>query len=146
MGALSSLATVGLNFALAERSARRQSSAINAGRDQQIAEIQARDAEARREEEARLRRQLASQRARAGAAGVAGRGGSSDAVLRGLVEEAEAGLAARESRSAAQVGDIRSAASSARRRNLLDLVGGASSSGLRTLGRSAGRRSSLLDL
>lgn len=146
MGALSSLATVGLNFALAERSARRQSSAINADRDQQIAGIQARDAEVRREEEARLRRQLASQRARAGAAGVVGRGGSSDAVLRGLVEEAEAGLAARETRSAAQIGDIRSAASSARRRNLLDLVGGATSSGLRTLGRSTGRRTSLLDL
>jgi hypothetical protein len=146
MGALSSLATVGLNFALAERSARRQSGAANADRDRQIAEIQTRDAEARREEEARLRRSLASQRARAGAAGVGGRGGSSEAVLRGLIEESEAGLAAGESLSAQRIGNIRSSASAARRRNLLDLVGGATQSGIRSLGRSVGRRGSLLDL
>lgn len=146
MGALSSLATVGLNFALAERSARRQSRAAGADRDRQIAEIQTRDAEARREEEARLRRTLASQRARAGAAGVGGSGGSSEAVLRGLIEESEAGLAAREGLSAQRIGGIRSSASAASRRNLLDLVNGATRSSVRSLGRSVGRRGSLLDL
>jgi hypothetical protein len=143
MGALSSLASVGLNFALADRAAKRQTREINRDRDRQIAEIQARDGEARREEEARLRRQLASQRARAGAAGVGGRGGSSEAVLRGLTEEAEAGLAARENRSARQIADLRSSARDASRRNLLDRVGSVSSSGLRTFGRSLGRGSLL---
>ena len=143
MGALTSLATVGLNFALAERAAKRQSRAIDAERDQQIAEIQARDAELRREEEARLRRELASQRARAGAAGVGGRGGSSEAVLRGLIDETEAELAAREGLSALRISDIRSSASEARRRNLLDRIGGVGSIGLRTVGRTFGGRSLL---
>jgi hypothetical protein len=146
MGALSSLATVGLNFALAQRSATRQASSINADRDRQIAEIQARDAEERRDEEAALRRRLASQRARAGAAGVGGRDGSSEAVLRGLVDETEAALGAQEQQSALRIGDIRRSASDARRRNLLDLVGGVSRSGLRTLSSSSSRRTSLLDL
>ncbi|MDX1541476.1 MAG: hypothetical protein R3349_08745 [Geminicoccaceae bacterium] len=143
MGALTSLASVGLNFALAERAAKRQSRSINADRDRQIAEIQARDAETRREEEARLRRQLASQRARAGAAGVGGTGGSSEAVLRGLVQETEAGLAAREGQSALRADGIRRSARDASRRNLLDRIGGATSGGLRTFGRSVGRRSLL---
>lgn len=144
MGALSSLATVGLNFALANRSARREARSIDAERDRQIAEIQARDAEVRREEEARLRRRLAAERARAGAAGIIGRGGSSEAVLRGLVEESEAGLSAEERQSALRIQEIRTRAGDARSRNLLDLVGNTASGGLRTLGRAAGRRTSLL--
>lgn len=146
MGALSSLATVGLNFALAQRSASRESGAINAERNRQIAQIQARDQEVRREEQAQLARRLASQRARAGAAGVSGAGGSSAAVLRGLVQESQAELEARDVQSAQQIGSIRSRASDARRQNLLDLVGSATRSGLGTLGRRSGRRSSLLDL
>ena len=146
MGALSSLATVGLNFALAQRSANRESSAINADRNRQIAEIQARNQEARREEQAQLARRLASQRARAGAAGVGGAGGSSSAVLRGLVQESEAELQAQEAQSARRIGGIRQNASDARRRNLLDLVGTATRSGLGSLGRGSSRRSSLLDL
>lgn len=87
MGALSSLASVGLNLALADQAQSRQSRTINAERDQQIREIEQRDAEDQRKAADRLRRQLAAQRARAGAAGL-GNSATSNAVLRGLVQEA----------------------------------------------------------
>jgi hypothetical protein len=86
MGALSSLASVGLNLALAQQASKRQSSDINAERDRQIRAIRQRDEEERRQQQEELRRRLATQRARAGAAGVGG-GGSADAVLRGLLEK-----------------------------------------------------------
>lgn len=144
MGTLSSLATAGLNIALAQQAQKRQSQAINAERDRDIAAIQQRDDDARRKEEADLRRRLAQQRARLAAAGV-GRGGSSQAVLRGLVEESEAGTEARQAQSALRIDDIRTTAREARRRNLLDMVGNVSRSGLTSAGRSAGRRISLLN-
>ena len=146
MGALSSLATVGLNLALAQQANRRQSRAIEAGRDQDIRAIQERDAEERRQTQEELRRRLAAERARAAAAGVGGRGGSSEAVLRGLVEETEAELRARERASARQIGELRTTARRAQRRNLLELAGEASQSGLRLLGGTTSRRRSLLDL
>jgi hypothetical protein len=145
MGALSSLATVGLNLALAQQAARQQSGAIKADRDRQIQAIRARDEEQQREAEAALRRRLAAERAQAGAAGVSG-GGSANAVLRGLIEEADAAEQARTAASNRQIADIRRSASRSRRTNLLDLAGGASSSALSLLGRSSGRRTSLLDL
>jgi hypothetical protein len=145
MGALSSLATVGLNLALAQQASRRQSRDINTERDRQIEEIRQRDEEARRQEEEALRRRLATQRARAAAAGVGGPGGSSEAVLRGLIEESEAALQAREELSGGRIADIRQSAQRSRQRNLLDLVGSATGSGLRTLGSRSVRRSSLLD-
>jgi hypothetical protein len=141
MGALTSLATAGLNFALANQGARRQNREIAAGRDQQIAEIQERDAEERRKQEEALRRRLAAERARAGAAGV-GSGGSSQAVLRGLLDQTEAELAADRRQSARQIGDIRESAARAQRRNLLELTGSATRTSLRSLG----SRRSLLDL
>ena len=89
MGAFTNLATVGLNFALAQQAARQEIREINRERDRQVREIQARNEEERRRQQEALRRRLAAQRARAGAAGVGG-GGSAQAVLRGLTEEAEA--------------------------------------------------------
>jgi hypothetical protein len=145
MGALSSLATIGLNLALAQQAAQRQSRAINTERNRQIEEIRQRDEEARRQEEEALRRRLAAQRARAAAAGVGGPGGSSEAVLRGLTEESQAALQAREELSGGRIADIRQRAQRSRRRNLLELVGGATGSSLRTLGSRSVRRSSLLD-
>ena len=145
MGALTSLATVGLNLALAQQAASRQSRAIGADRDRQIEAIQQRDEEALREQRERLRRQLATQRARAAAAGV-GSGGSSDAVLRGLIEEAEAGATARSLQSGQRNEDIRRHARTSRQRNLLELVGGATQSNARLLGTGSRRGTSLLDL
>ena len=144
MGALSSLATAGLNLALAQRASKRQSSEIAANRDQQIRAIQERDAEEQRREQDELRRRLAAQRARSAAAGVS-QGGSAQAVLRGLVEETEAAERARVGRSARRIDEISQGASRAQRNNLLDLVGGATRTSLRTVSSSSTRRS-LLDL
>ena len=146
MGALSSLASVGLNLALAQQASQRQSSDVNAERDRQIRAIRQRDEEERRQQQDELRRRLATQRARAGAAGVGG-GGSADAVLRGLIEEADADRAgARPPPRACRISDIRRSASRSRRNNLLDLAGGAGSSALSALGRRSGSLISLLDL
>jgi hypothetical protein len=141
MGALSNLATVGLNFALAQQAARQDSGDISRERDRQIRDIQARNEEQRRRQQEALRRRLAAQRARAGAAGVAG-GGSAQAVLRGLTEEAEAAQDASDATAARQIADLRRRASQARERNLLELVGGASRGAVGLLG--SGSRS-LLD-
>lgn len=146
MGALTSLATVGLNAALARQAARRQSRQIDAERDREIEAIRARDQEERREQRELLRRRLAAQRARAAAAGVGGLGGSSQAVLRGLVEEAEAEARAREAQSGRRIDDLRRSARLSRRRNLLDLVGDTSRSSLSLLSSGARRGRSLLDL
>jgi len=144
MGALSSLATVGLNLALAQQASQQESRAVKAERDRQIAAIRQRDEEQRREQEDVLRRRLAAQRARAGAAGVGG-SGSAGAVLRGLVEEAQAEEQFRTATSSRQIADIRRDASRQRRNNLLDLAGGAGTGAASLLGRSSGRLFSLLD-
>jgi hypothetical protein len=145
MGALSSLATVGLNLALAQQASQRQSDDVKAERDRQIRAIRQRDEEQRRQQEEALRRRLASQRARAGAAGVSS-GGSADAVLRGLIEQAEASEQARAATSNRQISEIRRSASRSRRNNLLDLAGGAGGSALSLFGRRSGSLTSLLDL
>ena len=143
MGALSNLATVGLNFALAQQAARQDSSDVNRERDRQIREIQARNEEQRRRQQEVLRRRLAAQRARAGAAGVGG-GGSAQAVLRGLTEEVEAEQGASDTAAARRIADLRRRASQQRERNLLELVGGATRNTLGLLGPGSSRRS-LLD-
>jgi len=66
MGALSSLASIGLNLALAQQASKEQSRSIRSERDRQIAAIRERDEQQRREQETALRRRLATQRARAG--------------------------------------------------------------------------------
>lgn len=143
MGALSNLATLGLNFALAQQAARRESGDISRERDRQIRDIQARNEEERRRQQEALRRRLAAQRARAGAAGVGG-GGSAQAVLRGLTEEAEAAQGASDATAARRIAELRRRAGRARERNLLELVGGATRSSLGLLGGGSSRRS-LLD-
>jgi hypothetical protein len=143
MGALTNLATVGLNFALAQQAARQESGDINRERDRQIRDIQARTEEERRRQQEALRRRLAAQRARAGAAGVGG-GGSAQAVLRGLTEEAAAAQEASDEAASRNIADLRRRASGARERNLLELAGGATRSALGLLGGTSSRRS-LLD-
>lgn len=143
MGALSSLASVGLNLALADQAQRRQSRTINAERDQQIDTIERRNAEEQRKIEERLRRQLASQRARAGAAGVGG-SASSNAILRGLVEEASAVDQVRQQEASQSVTAINRNARNARRNNLLELANSSANRGISLISRGSG--SSLLDL
>lgn len=144
MGALSSLASLGLNLALAQKASKEDSRSIKADRDRQIAAIRERDEQQQREQADLLRKRLAAQRARAGAAGVGG-SGSAGAVLRGLVEEATADDRARAAKSGRQISDIRRNASSQRRNNLLDLAGGVGTGAASLLGRSSGQLFSLLD-
>lgn len=141
MGALTSLATTGLNLALSQQAASGQARDARQERDRRIQEIQARNREESRKRREELRRRLAAERARAGAAGVATRGGSSDAVLRGLVEETESAEQAARNSVRSQVSELRRNASNARRNSLLDLAGNVAGS---VFGGSG--RSSLLDL
>jgi hypothetical protein len=96
MGAFSSLATLGLNLALQRQAQRAEDRKLEKDRDRQLGDIAARDAEASRLQDLTLRRRLAEERARAGASGVGGTGGSADAILRGLEEEGRAVQAAQE--------------------------------------------------
>lgn len=106
MGAASSLATLGLNFALARQAEKAKAKATDRDRDRQIAGIKRRDAEAQRQADADLKRRLASSRARAGAAGLTS-SGSAGAVLRGLTEESKAIQAARQRESALRIDGLR---------------------------------------
>ena len=137
MGALTSLATTGLNLALAQQAASGQSRDARQERDRRIQEIQARNLEENRKRREELRRRLAAERARAGAAGVATRGGSSDAVLRGLVEEAGRAEQVASNTVRRQVSELRRNASSARRNSLLDLAGTGAGSAVGGSGRSS---------
>lgn len=141
MGALTSLATTGLNLALSQQAASGQARDARQERDRRTQEIQARNREESRKRREELRRRLAAERARAGAAGVATRGGSSEAVLRGLVEETDRADQAARNSVRSQVSELRRNASSARRNSLLDLAGNVAGS---VFGGSG--RSSLLDL
>ena len=137
MGALSSLAMTGLNLALSQQAASGQARDARQERDRRIQEIQARNREENRRRREELRRRLAAERVRAGAAGVATRGGSSDAVLRGLVEETDRAEQAAAGSVRRQISELRRNASSARRNSLLDLAGDVSGSVFGGPGRSS---------
>jgi hypothetical protein len=145
MGALSSLATLGLNLALSQQAQQSQDKQLKAQRDQKIAQIRLDSAESRRRGEQTLRRRLAEERARAGAAGVLGSGGSADAVLRGLEEESAALQAARDAEDATRIAAIRDSFGERRKRSLLELNSRWLDAGARSLLGASGRRRSLLD-
>jgi hypothetical protein len=84
-----------------------------------------------------LRRRVAAERARAGAAGVTTAGGSSDAVLRGLVEQTDAANRATNNSVNRQINELRESASSSRRDSLLNFAGGFTNSLLGTSGNSS---------
>ena len=95
MGALNSLASLGLNLALNQRAQAAEDKQLKQERDRQLKAIDLRDTEDRRQQELSLRRRLAEERARAGGAGVGSSGGAADAILSGLVEESRLVDAAR---------------------------------------------------
>jgi hypothetical protein len=121
MGALNSLATVGLNLAAAQRRQSADADALKAERDRQSRDLLDRAGEERREGRETLRRRLAQERARAGAAGTGGSGGSIDAVLRGLTAESDAQQAAADRATESRLGGLRASYEARRRRSLLDL-------------------------
>ncbi len=120
MGAVSTLANIGLSAATSRARNRSASQAIATDRDLRVAEVQAGDAADRQVREQRLKELLARQRALAASAGTSGAGGSAAAVRRGLQRKASTDdeLAVQE-RDRAIYG-IRARAASQTRRNLLE--------------------------
>lgn len=137
MGGMSSLASMGLNLALGQQAAQRENRELQKERDRQIQAIMRDNADAERQQATALRRRQASERARAGATGTATSGGSIDAILRGLEQDAARGLAARRQETSAQVERIRESYGTRQRANLLSatnrLLGGTSGSARRSL-------------
>lgn len=145
MGALSSLATLGLELALAQKAREEQQDQLKEQRRQEIRRIRAADAEEQRRQQATLARRLAQERARAGAMGIAGSGGSIDAVLRGLEEESRALQQARSRETAARISAVRERYEGRSRRSLLDSAARIGELGARTLSGLGSARRSLLD-
>ena len=85
-----------------------------------------------------LQRRIAQERARAGAAGVGSTGGSADAIVRGLSEEAQRANDARAQLLGLRVDGLREDFAQSRKRNLLETTGR-----ILSLGRSSGGRSLL---
>jgi hypothetical protein len=144
MGALNSLAALGLNLALNQRAQQAESKDLRQERDRQVQAVRLRDAQDQRQQEQMLRRRLAEERARAGGAGVGSSGGSADAILAGLVEESRALDAERHQESGARIDGIRRSFDGRRRRSLLDFAGRSVSLGSRFAGGGRTGRS-LLD-
>lgn len=143
MGALNSLATLGLNLALGQRAQQAESKELRQERDRQLQAVALRDAQDQRQQQQSLRRRLAEERARAGGAGVGSSGGSADAILAGLVEESRALDAERQQQSRLRIDDIKHSYDARNRRSLLDFAGRSISLGNRMAGGRGGR--SLLD-
>lgn len=141
MGGLNSLASLGLNLALGQQAMRQESKKLTDERDRQLAAVMRSSQELDRQQANALRRRLASERVRAGAAGTATTGGSIDAILRGLEREAELDSDARRAATAQKVRDIRETFGARRSSNLLTMSNRLLGSALGGGGSSAGRRS-----
>lgn len=144
MGALNSLASLGLNLALQQKAQAAEDKQLRQERNRQLAALRLRDAEDQRQQQQALRRRLAEERARAGGAGVGSSGGAADAILGGLVEESRQMDVARRRESALRAEDIRSSFADRRQRSLLDLASRSLSLGSGVTRGSRSRRS-LLD-
>lgn len=136
MGGLNSLASLGLNVALGQQAARRESRDLKKERDRQIEAIMRDNRDAERKQADALRRRQASERVRAGATGTATTGGSIDAILRGLEREAEFDANARRETASARVRQIRDTFGTRRRNNLLTTTNRLLGSSTSTFGRS----------
>ncbi len=142
MGGISTLASLGLNAALQREAQKRADRNLRREEKRRRKELLQRfEAEARKSDQA-LRRRLAAERARAGAAGVA-TGGSFDAILRGLESEAERRLKERRDALALDLDALSARFGSRRRRNLLERSTGLLGLGRRALGGFGSRRSLL---
>ena len=142
MGGLSSLATVGLNLALSQEAYKRENKALDKERKRQVAAIQAQDAALAKDGADALKQRLASVRARAGAAGLSTSGGSIDAVMRGLEQEAADGLAAASDKASGRIEDLRESTAARKKRNLLELSNTWLDIGNSALGSGSSRRRS----
>lgn len=144
MGSLTSLASLGLDLALTRQAQKADAKRLDKDRELQLRDIMAKDAEARRSQESTLQRRLAQERARAGAAGVGGSGGSADAVLRGLEEESRLSQAADGDQAQRRLDAVRDTFGQRRQQSLLDYSSRWLNLGSQAAGGGSGRRS-LLD-
>jgi hypothetical protein len=139
MGAYSSLASLGLNLALSEAGQRARSDQLDKQERWQVGDILANDAAARQQQAADAERRLAAERARLGASGVDTTGGSADAVLSGLQDQADLSQAALDAQTTSRLDQVQQAFGERQRANLLDFSNqwlGAGSSLLGGSGRS----------
>ena len=145
MGAFSSLATLGLESALAEASNSAERERLRQDQRQRTRGVVADAAEEDRRQRQALARRLAQERARMGAMGVGTTGGSSDAVLRGLTDEADAARAARQLEVKQKLDSIRQLYSQQQKRNILESNDDWLNLATRLGGSSQQRRRNLLD-
>lgn len=129
MGGASQLASAGINLALAQQSKKKADKAANRDRDLGIAEINDQVAARERDQQAALRKRVASLRARAGASGLSSSGGSIDAVIRGLEEDAANETLEITNSASRRINSLRDTASEKRRRNLLNFASSLTSYG-----------------
>ncbi|NQU61007.1 MAG: hypothetical protein HQ512_07740 [Rhodospirillales bacterium] len=109
----------GAGLVASKQQAKAQSAAANAARQSQIQAINQVQEIRERQRRERLRRGLATQRARFASQGL-GRGGSADAVLKGLALESDRATEDERSLNALRIGDINNAFDQRRRKNLLE--------------------------
>ncbi len=143
MGGLSTLASLGLNAALQREAQKRADKDLRKEEKRRKKALLQRFEEQRQKSEDLLRRRLAAERARAGAAGVAG-GGSFDAILRGLEREAARSQRQRRNALAVDLGALSDTFDTRRKRNLLERGTSLFSLGRRSLGAALGARRNLL--
>lgn len=134
MGAYTSLATTGLNLLSAQQAQTQAEKQLRNEEKRRAKDIAANSAEEERRQRSALLERLASERARAGAAGVATTGGSIDAILRGLESESRAQSTFRNSDVNRQLDALREGSEAQRRRNLLQLSNRYASAGISTFG------------
>lgn len=108
-----------LQFAQARQQARAQNAAAEAAARSQTLQIRRAQEIRERERRERLRRALATQRAQFGSQGL-GRGGSAEAVLKGLATDTDRAIQDDRSLNALRIGDINRVLNQRRRRSLLD--------------------------
>ncbi|HFD16384.1 MAG TPA: hypothetical protein ENJ38_08785 [Rhodospirillales bacterium] len=142
MGGISTLASLGLNAALQREAQKRADRNLRKEEERRRKELLRRfEAQTRRTDEA-LRRRLAAERARAGAAGIA-TGGSFDAILRGLQSEAERRRKEQRDALALDLAALGDSFGTRRRRNLLERGTGLLGLGRRIFAGFGSRRSLL---
>jgi hypothetical protein len=139
MGAYTSLATLGLDLALSQAGQRGRSDQLAKEQSQQESDILASDAVAQQQQQAAVAQRMAAERAQMGAAGVGATGGSADAVLSGLQDQADLGQEALNAQTTSRLDQVQQAFDERQRANLLDFSNqwlGAGSSLLGGSGRS----------
>lgn len=123
MGALSTLASIGISAATSRSKTGAANKAIEVDAASDIAKVKARDAAERKTRSRKLEEGVARQRALAASSGAGGSGGSTAALRRGLEERVleDDAYAAQQRKLAVE--SIRSRAGAQRQRNLLESRG-----------------------